>query len=107
MNEFIIENITTILGCGTIIVTLIAYLFQKNFSKAREQAYELILKAEKMLKSKTGQEKMEYVKETIYKEFPAYIKLFITKEQVEILAQLAFDKLVDYLDDGKINSSNK
>jgi hypothetical protein len=69
-----------------------------------------IMKAEMWAKDQTladGQAKEDWVVSNIYPLIPFYIKGFVSEEVFRVLVRFFYTKLVDWLDDGKINGSCK
>ena len=67
--------------------------------KAQKRAKELILTS--------GPEKHQWVVEQAYNVLPSVVKLLISPKVFSSLVQEAYDELVDYVDDGKLNNSNE
>lgn len=76
-------------------------------NKAREIAYQLMVRAEKQMKTETGRAKMSYVMNLFWARVPAAFKLIITRDDADKFVQNLYEELVDYMDDGVMNNSDK
>lgn len=73
----------------------------------RLKAYDLFLRAEHHFESGTGENKMEYVVDNLYRYLPNIVTIFISTETLQKIVQKIFDEVKDLLDDGKRNKSIK
>ena len=102
------STIDMILLIGLILIGLviIAYLvLTRQWSVLRETAYRLMLRAEQVLDTAAGHEKMVLVFTELYSLIPAWLHLFVTREDLEIRLQMWYDAAKDWLDDGAMNGS--
>lgn len=93
---------TIILITAAIVILLIFYVVLKLCGKFRSKVYKLFIKAEKVAKSG---HKMDYVIENVYSYLPAAAKIFINESALRWLLQKMFDKVEDFLNDGKFNGN--
>jgi len=98
----------TIIYIG-IIATLIAltgYLvITKQYSRIRVEAFKLMLRAEKVFNALNGSEKFQAVMNELYDRIPPWVKLFVSRKDLEVWMQAWYDAAKDWLDDGSINGS--
>lgn len=73
--------------------------------KLREQAYKLMLAAEKRYGQGTGNFKFNYVVEKLYPRLPRSMLKILSKEDVEVYVQEWYNKAKDYLDNGENDNS--
>lgn len=79
---------------------------QGALDEFREIAFQLMLAAEK--KFSDGDEKFKYVIEKLYVVLPDMIKYIFTEDEIRQWVQDLYDEfIIDYLDDGLLNDSNK
>lgn len=95
-------NETIILVIGAIAILLIFYVILKLCSKFRTKVYKLFIQAEKVA---TSGHKMDYVIDNIYSYLPAVLKIFINESALRWVLQKMFDKVKDFLNDGKFNGN--
>ena len=101
-------TIDTILLISLILggVAIIAYLvITKQWTQIRQLAYQLMLRAEKVFTGINGQEKFAVVLTELYDRIPPWLKLFVTRRDLEVMMQRWYDAAKDWLDDGQINGS--
>lgn len=95
-------NEKIIIGIGIILILLIIYAILKICDKFRTKVYKLFIEAEKHIKSGN---KMEYVVNNIYMYLPRIITIFINEKSLTWIIQKMFDKVKDFLNDGKFNGN--
>jgi hypothetical protein len=67
-----------------------------------------IVKAEKWAKEQTladGQAKEDWIVDNIYPILPMRIKIFVKESMFRSIIRFFYKKLIDWLDDGKLNNS--
>lgn len=106
MKDFIISNWITIL----IVLAVIGYttylVIRKKWQQLRADAYQLMLKAEFLLKgTKRGQERFDYVFQKVYSLLPLWLQFFYPPGELKKKLQEWFDIAKDKMDDGYINKS--
>lgn len=78
----------------------------KQWTKLREQAYALMLQAERLFSNSEGKKKFEAVFEVLYYDLlPAWMRMFISPDTIKEKLQEWYDLSKDYLDNGKIDNS--
>ena len=87
--------IILIIACVCVLGYLF-YLIKKNGLRAT--AIQLIVYAEKTLGSGQGKEKMDMVIDKITELLPLPIRLFVTKEAIQLFVQHIFDEIKEALD---------
>ena len=99
-------DIILLVGTALIGLAVIAYLvITRQRALLRETAYRLMLRAEQVLDTAAGHEKMALVFTELYSLIPAWLRLVVTREDLEIRMQRWYDAAKDWLDDGSINGS--
>ena len=93
----------TLIGAAIIIYLVVT----KQWALLREAAYRLMLRAEKILSEGAGAEKFALVITELYNLIPVWLRLFVTREDLEIRLQRWYDIAMDWLDDGTVNGSRK
>lgn len=88
-------------------IILLCYMLVKLNKDIRLKAYELFLKAEHEFVSGSGENKMYYVVDNIYRYLPSVVTFFISPDTLQKIVQKMFDEIKDLLDDGKRNKSTK
>ncbi len=107
MLDFIAQNwLVLIIGAG-ILVYIIYLSATRQWIKVREFAYEMMLCAERFFSDDQGELKFDFVVNFVYDYLPAWMKLFVKKDNLKRLIQMLYDTAKDFLDDGEINSSIK
>lgn len=95
-----------LIGFSLIVLAIIIYLIvTKQWTQIRQLAYQLMLRAEKVFTSINGQEKFAVVLTELYDRIPPWVKLFVSRKDLEVLLQRWYDSAKDWLDDGKVNGS--
>lgn len=113
MMDVISENLAVFLLIGIpgllVVVSGAVYFIRKRgLDQIRQDVYALFVEAERLFtESGAGQEKLNYVVEKARELLPKYIQVLISKEKLEQIIQFWFDEAKDFLDDGKMNDSNK
>lgn len=87
--------IIVVIGAAGVLLRF-AYNVKKN--GLRTAAIQLIVKAEELFGSKTGQQKMEYVVNAIKAMIPSPFNLLITTDAVNAFCQKVFDEVKEALD---------
>jgi len=78
----------------------------KQWTKLREQAYALMLAAERIFADGEGQKKFEAVFEKLYFDLvPAWLRLFVSPRSIREKLQKWYTLAKDYLDNGKVDNS--
>ena len=90
-----------IIGLGIIAILFVIWLVLKLCSKFRTKVYKLFIEAETYLKKG---EKMEYCVNEIHNLIPYPFNVIITPRIVEFILQKMFNKVKDFLNDGKFNN---
>lgn len=93
-----------IIAIGIVLILLILYFILKFCDKFRVKVYKLFIEAEKHIKSG---EKMQYVVDNIYMYLPRAITIFINEKSLTWIIQKMFDKVKDFLNDGKFNGNEE
>lgn len=91
-----------IIAIAAIAILLILFVVLKLCGKFRSKIYKLFIEAEKV--SKSGQ-KMNYVIDNIYSYLPSVLKIFVNKTVLRWILQKMFNKVKDFLNDGKFNGN--
>ena len=95
MKEYII------ICLGVIVILFLLWLILKLCDKFRHEVYALFIQAEKHLKSG---EKMDYCVNEIHNLIPYPFNVIITPKIIEFILQKMFNKVKDFLNDGKFNN---
>jgi hypothetical protein len=99
-------DLILLIGFALIGLAIIIYLvITKQWAVLRETAYRLMLRAEKVLDTAEGHEKMALVYTELYSLVPVWLRIFVTREDLETRLQRWYDAAKDWLDDGAINGS--
>jgi hypothetical protein len=104
LREFLIDNwpyLVILLGFLGYVLYLI---FTRNWPGLRTFAYMIMLRAEKVYKSKGGEEKLNLVLDKIYEKYPL-IDLLMDKGTLKQKLQDWYDIAKDQMDDGEQNGS--
>jgi len=105
MKEFLIANWFVLLLAVVLLGFEIYLIVTKQWTKLREQAYALMLTAERVFSSEEGKKKFEAVFEALYFNLiPLWLRLFVTPESIREKLQEWYNLAKNYLDDGIINS---
>ncbi|MCR8641573.1 hypothetical protein NV379_02785 [Paenibacillus sp. N1-5-1-14] len=81
---------------------------QASYSYVKKKLYELMLSAEKYAEElvlKTGKDKMDWVITNGYDNLPSYVRLVISKDLFQKLAQELFDKAILIAEKHKIEAN--
>jgi hypothetical protein len=106
MKGFFIENWFVIVVLLVFLAFDIYLAVTRQWTKLREQAYALMLQAERTFSSGEGKKKFEAVFEILYYDLiPAWMRLFISPDRIKEKLQEWYDLAKDYLDNGKIDNS--
>lgn len=90
-----------IIGLGIIAILFVIWLVLKLCNKFRNKVYKLFIEAEEYIVSG---EKMGYCVDEIHKLIPYPISVVIRPKVIEFVLQKMFNKIKDFLNDGKINN---
>lgn len=93
-----------IIAIGIVLILFILYFILKFCDKFRDKVYKLFIEAEKHIKSGS---KMKYVVDNIYMYLPRIITIFINEKSLTWIIQKMFDKVKDFLNDGKFNGNEE
>jgi len=77
----------------------------RGFDGIRAQAYQYMLKAERIYISGEGRKKLKYVVSKARGLLPGWMQFFITDEALMKIVDIWFGEVKDLLDDGKVNDS--
>lgn len=105
MKEFIFENRYILIA---IIGTVIYAIAEWNNVKA--QAYSTMLKAKDLAKDQVlnnGAEQKKWAVDKLEYILPARVKLFVSRDLLELIVENLYNATMDLLDDGKLNNSTK
>ena len=107
MKQLIISNWSTILIVALFFVYVVYLLGTRQWTRLREIAYKIMLKAEKIFKTGQGRKKFDYVFEQVYDLVPAWLRLFVPEDTLRRKLQEWYNHAKDYVDDGKLDGSYK
>ena len=93
--DFISVHWIDLLIILAVVIALIFLAYKGKKKEVKDVVYYLVVEAEKLLGSKTGQLKLNYV----YNHLPSIIKLFMSKEELINLIESGVDELKKYLKD--------
>jgi hypothetical protein len=106
MKEFLMENWFVLLIAVTFLGWVIYLVITQQWTKLREQAYALMLSAERLYASDEGIKKFEAVFEKLYYNLiPPWLRMFVTPESIREKLQEWYNLAKDYLDDGSVNGT--
>lgn len=105
ITNFLIENATTIMTIGVILISIIGLMFAKKWSDLRAEAYKLVIQVQTLANTLEGKQRFALALEALYSYVPAILKPIITKNMLSEFLQKCYEELKDYLDDGAINDS--
>lgn len=92
-----------------ILVVLAVILYAAlEWTSFKSQAYALMLQAKRMAKDevlKNGDEQVEWIIKRTYQFLPKRITIFVSEELMRKVIKYLYEKLKDYMDDGKLNNS--
>ena len=93
-----------------IFVILTVYIIYENakmkgLEGIRAQAYQYMLKAERIYISGEGRKKLKYVVSKARGLLPGWMQFFITDEALMKIVDIWIGEVKDLLDDGKVNDS--
>lgn len=97
MLEFIIMNIDLVIGFLAALILLGWAIFTKQWTLVKATAYQTMLLAEKLMQTKEGQAKMEYVFKVVWSLTPSWILKFITEEKFRKKLQEWYDAALGIL----------
>ncbi|MGI6621819.1 MAG: hypothetical protein GX227_04765 [Clostridiaceae bacterium] len=103
--EFLAENWAVISAAAIVVVYLVYLTITKQWTRIREFAYQVMLLAERTFGDENGKIKFDFVVRIVFKNLPAWLKLFIHEDDIKKLIQTWYDKAKDFLDDGQFNES--
>jgi hypothetical protein len=106
MKEFLSANWFIILIALAVVGYEIYLIITKQWGKLREQAYAMMLTAERVFGDGEGQAKFEAVfRELYFNLIPPWVRLFVPPESIREKLQEWYNLAKDYLQDGKINGN--
>lgn len=104
------EVLTWINNYGLLIVVLFiglvlfVVLYKKNRSDILKHiVLSLVVEAEKVLGSKTGDLKYSYVIDKLYDKLPMFMRVLFSKNEINTIIENSVQKLKDVLSDDSIN----
>lgn len=103
--EFLAENWAVISAVAIVVVYLVYLTITKQWTRIREFAYQVMLLAERTFGDENGKIKFDFVVRIVFKNLPAWLKLFIHEDDIKKLIQTWYNKAKDFLDDGQFNES--
>lgn len=103
--EFLAENWAVISAAAIVVVYLVYLTITKQWTRIREFAYQVMLLAERTFGDENGKIKFDFVVRIVFKNLPAWLKLFIHEDDIKKLIQTWYNKAKDFLDDGQFNES--
>lgn len=104
MKEFLSANWLVLLLIVLFIGYYIYLIVTKQWTKLREQAYALMLSAERVFADGEGRKKFDAVFEQLYYDLiPPWLRMFVTQEGIREKLQEWYDLAKDYLDDGAVD----
>jgi hypothetical protein len=104
--DILMQNWFVILIAATFVAYVIHLILTKQWTKLREQAYALMLSAERLYGDDAGKEKFEAVFQSLYFTLiPAWLRPFVTEDAMRKKLQEWYELAKDFLDDGEINES--
>lgn len=90
------------------VVMVYQYVKMKKLDGIRKDVYKLFEIAEhKYEESDQGKQKLKYVVSEARKLLPKWLQLFLTEEALMKIIDAWFKTVKDFLDDGKVNGSQK
>ena len=87
------EIFSIIFGLISVLLSFIGYYFYVK-SEIYRKTEDAVNNAE--TQETLGREKLKIATEQLYMTVPSLLKLFFTREQVELIVQSAFDKIEEY-----------
>ena len=106
MKEFLSANWLIILLAVLFVGYDIYLIVTKQWTKLREQAYGLMLQAERIFADNEGQKKFDAVFERLYFDLvPAWLRLFVSPRSIREKLQEWYILAKDYLDNGVVDGS--
>lgn len=106
MKDFFTANWLVILLSVLFVGYDIYLIVTKQWVKLREQAYALMLQAERIFADGEGKQKFEVVFERFYFDLiPAWLRLFVSPRSIREKLQEWYTLAKDYLDNGVIDGS--
>jgi hypothetical protein len=105
MKEFLIANWLVLLVALLFIGYIMYLIITKQWTKLREQAYALMLQAERIFADGEGKKKFDAVFDKLYYGLiPTWLRLFISPESIRAKLQEWYNLAKDYLDNGVIDN---
>lgn len=106
MKVFFTENWLVILLLVLFVGYDIYLIVTKQWTKLREQAYALMLQAERIFADGEGKQKFDAVFEKLYFDLvPAWLRLFVSPRSIREKLQEWYTLAKDYLDNGVVDGS--
>lgn len=97
MIEFILANMTEVISLLVALFFLGYAIITKQWGLVKSSALSFMLSAERLMKTKNGQRRMEEVYISIYARLPLMFRKFITEEKLQELLQKWYDEGKDAL----------
>lgn len=107
MFDFLLQNWISVAIIAAFVIYAAYLVITNQWEKIRHLAYKLMLLAERTFRDEDGKIKFDFVARIVYKNLPAWMKIFIKEEDISNLIQKWYDAAKDFLDDGKIDNSTK
>lgn len=100
MQEFLLENLDTIICLAVIIIASLGTVKFLTKEFALKLALEFCEKAEKLFNEpKAGTTKKEYVINELYKYIPDFLKFLITEKEISNIIEKALAKMKESIND--------
>jgi len=98
MKDFILSNWFVVLVIGVFIGHLIYLMITRQWIKLKQQAYMLMLNAERVYVASEGKRKFEVVFTRLYYDLiPDWLRMFVTEELIREKLQEWYTLAKDYL----------
>ena len=107
MKDFIFSNWATILIVALFFAYVVYLVFTRQWGRLRRDAYMFMLKAEKIYSAGQGYKKLNYVLDEVYNLIPAWLKFFVSEDELKLKLQEWYVHAKDYADNGKFDGSIK
>ena len=95
--DFILTNITDIVGVICALVLIAIAIYKREWSALKAAAYQLMLSAERLMATDEGQEKFDKVFESVWEKAPAWFKKLVSEATLKEKLQEWYDKAKDLL----------
>lgn len=105
MKEFLVTNWFVLLLALFLIGFEVYLIITKQWTKLRQQAYALMLQAERVFADGEGKKKFEAVFQRLYYDLiPPWLRLFVPPNELRSKLQEWYNLAKDYLDNGTIDN---